>query len=188
MKTNIYLALSILTLSLVSCKKNTWTDDSAVIRFQDERFLQAILENPRNTVDKNNDGQISEKEARTATVLDVSLAGISSMDEIKYFTSLTVLSCYGNELTALDVSNNTSLTKLNCSSNELSAIDVGNNPELTLFYCDSNQLSTLDVSRNTLLEIFDCSHNSIASLDVSRNTLLQIYNSIAAITCLKILM
>ena len=54
------LTLSLLVLSLASCKKNTWTDDSAVIQFQDEKFLQAILENPRNTVDKNNDGQISE--------------------------------------------------------------------------------------------------------------------------------
>ena len=126
------LTLSLLVLSLASCKKNTWTDDGAVIQFQDEKFLQAILENPRNTVDKNNDGQISEKEARTATVLDVSLAGISSMEEIKYFTSLTELYCWANQLTTLDVSNNTSLTKLNCSSNQLSALDVGNNPGLTV--------------------------------------------------------
>ena len=145
-------AAFLLLLSLASCKKNTWTDDgSQVIQFKDERFLQAILENPRNAVDKNKDGQITINEARAATLLDVSLAGISSMEEIKYFTSLTELFCYGNELTALDVSSNTSLTKLNCSSNELSAIDVGNSPELTLFYCDSNQLSTLDVSRNTVL-------------------------------------
>ena len=136
-----------LALSLASCKKNTWTDDSPIIQFQDEKFLQAILENPRNTVDKNNDGQISEKEARTATVLDVSLAGISSMEEIKYFTSLTELFCYGNRLTTLDVSRNTSLTRLNCSSNQLSALDVGNNPELTLLYCYSNQITALDVSR-----------------------------------------
>ena len=169
MKNTYYLTLSLLVLSLVSCKKNTWTDDSPVIRFQDEKFLQAILENPRNTVDKNNDGQITEKEARTATVLDVRFAGISSMEEIEYFTSLTELYCWGNQLTALDVSGNASLTRLNCASNQLSTLDVGNNPELILLNCSHNQLTALDVSRNTLLEIFDCSFNSIASLDVGSN-------------------
>ena len=50
-------AAFLLMLSLVSCKKNTWIDgDDTVIQFQDEKFLQAILENPRNAVDKNKDG------------------------------------------------------------------------------------------------------------------------------------
>ena len=57
-------AAFLLLLSLASCKKNTWTDDgSQVIQFKDERFLQAILENPRNAVDKNKDGQITINEA-----------------------------------------------------------------------------------------------------------------------------
>lgn len=79
----------------MSCDRDTWTDDSAEIIFRDGKFLEAILENPGNSVDIDRDGRITQKEARTATYLDVSLSGIGSMEELAYFTSLTELRCYG---------------------------------------------------------------------------------------------
>ena len=153
----------------VTYKKNTWTDDSAIIQFQDEKFLQAILENPRNTVDKNNDGQISEKEARTATVLDVSLAGISSMEEIKYFTSLTGLFCYGNRLTTLDVSRHASLRQFNCSNNLLENLDVSACSSLTILNINYNRISEIDFYANTLLEELYCEDNLLTLLDLRNN-------------------
>lgn len=176
MKNTYYLTLPLLVLSLVSCKKNTWTDDSPVIRFQDEKFLQAILENPRNTVDKNNDGQITEKEARTATVLDVRFAGISSMEEIEYFTSLTELYCWGNQLTAIDVSRNTLLEIFDCSFNSIASLDVGSNTVLEDFDCSYNQIASLDIGRNASLQVLHCNNNLLEYVDVSACPALTILN------------
>ncbi len=42
---------------------------------------------------------------------------LTSLKGIEYFESLTDLHCYGNQLTALDVSKNTALTELSCEDN-----------------------------------------------------------------------
>ena len=112
----LLLALPLMVMNLASCNKEEWTDDSPIIQFKDQRFLDALL--AYNNVDKNNDGQISEKEA--SVVEDLYLRGdVRNMDEIKYFTSLIRLYCDENQLTSLDLSNNTALTDLNCYGNPL---------------------------------------------------------------------
>ena len=118
---------------------------------------------------------------------------LTSLQGIEYFESLTVLSCYNNSLTSLEVSANTKLTELNCSFNELQELDVSRNTELitldcsynwlaslavsgctalTLLYCNDNQLTELNVSRNTALTDLRCGENQLTELDVSRNTAL----------------
>lgn len=143
MKKILLFMLPIMALSLASCEKNQgeeeWTDDSPIIQFKDPYFLNAVLEggyrlaegpNPitggdepwageEENVDKNGDGQISEKEASVVEALLVCCAGIRGMDEIKYFTALTWLDCGDNELTSLDLSKNTALEYLYCYSNPL---------------------------------------------------------------------
>ena len=169
-------AFSYIYLNRDCRKKNTWTDDGAVIQFQDEKFLQAILENPRNTVDKNNDGQISEKEARKATVLDVSLAGISSMEEIKYFTSLTELYCWANQLTTLDVSRNTLLEFFGCCYNSIASLDVSRNASLQVLDCSNNILEYMDVSANPALTNLSISSNRIPEINFYTNrALVELY-------------
>ena len=110
------------------CKGKTATitvtqqpDNSPIIQFKDQRFLDALLETSTTwwndvkyeiVVDKNNDGQISEKEAASVDVLSVIYSDVRNMDEISYFTSLECLECLGNEqLTSLNLSNNTALKK-----------------------------------------------------------------------------
>ncbi len=97
---------------------------------------------------------------------------LTSLRGIEYFESLTHLDCFGNQLTALDVSKNTVLTKLYCYSNRLTTLDVSKNTALTILYCYNNQLTTLDVSKNTALTYLSCGINRLTTLDVSKNTAL----------------
>jgi len=98
--------------------------------------------------------------------------GLTSLKGIEYFTSLTMLECYWNQLTSLDLSRNTALTELWCEENQLTALDVSKNTSLTELHCYSNQLTALDVSRNTALTCLNCCTNPLTVLDVSRNTAL----------------
>jgi len=88
-------------------------------------------------------------------------------------TALEILSCGGNQLTTLDVSRNTALTFLNCRRNQLTTLDVRMNTALTNLECSDNQLTTLDVRKNTALNGLACNFNQIKSLDVSKNTALE---------------
>ena len=167
MKKILLFMLPIMALSLASCEKNQgeeeWTDDSPIIQFKDPYFLNAVLEggyrlaegpNPitggdepwageEENVDKNGDGQISEKEASVVEALSMSCAGIRGMDEIKYFTALTWLECDFNDLTSLDLSKNTALTQLECRGNELTSLDLSKNTALEYLYCHYNPLQKL---------------------------------------------
>ena len=159
-------------------------DESPIIQFKDPKFLERVLR--YFNADRNGDGQISEKEASVCTGLGVSDAGIRNLEEIKYFTALTSLSCNNNQLTSLDLSNNTALASLECNDNQLTSLDLSNNSNdnqltsldlsnntvLTELSCDYNQLTSLDLSNNTVLTELSCDYNQLTSLDVSKNTAL----------------
>ena len=102
----------------------------------------------------------------------MSYKGIKSMQGIEFFTTVTSLSCNGNQLTSLDVSKNTALTWLSCNGNQLASLDVSKNTALTWLSCHENQLASLDVSKNTSLTTLWCSDNRLTALDVSKNTAL----------------
>ena len=191
------------------CKGKTATvtvtqqpDNSPIIQFKDPYFLDALLETYTVSwndvdyevdVDKNNDGQISEKEAASVVVLRVvDSDGVRNMDEISYFTSLEYLRCEGTfesldlsnntaltylrchgPLTSLDLSNNTALTYLDCSYSGITSLDLSNNTALTYLECIFNvSLTSLDLSNNTALTELHCSSNILTSLDLSNNTAL----------------
>ena len=168
------------------------TEDGIII-FKDPNFLKALLvvkeeevllydpETDTYTyytmdVDKNKDGQISVNEAKEVKGLILhgrdseDSYNITDMSEIKYFTSLTTLECYDNQLTSLDVSNNAALTHLYCSGNQLTNLDVSNNTALVELECSMNQLENLDVSKCTALTYLGCGTNNLTSLDLSKNT------------------
>ena len=125
-------------------------------------------------IDKDNDEEISYKEAAEAKYMNVHIKYVNpgnNFPELKYFTALEYLSVECN-LDSLDLSKNTALTDLDCGSNQLTSLDVSNNTALTYLDCSSNQLTSLDVSKNTALTYLDCSSNQLTSLDVSKNTAL----------------
>lgn len=99
-------------------------------------------------------------------------------------------SCYGNQLTSLDVTRNAVLESLYCYENLLTSLDVSNLPSLEYLGCHDNSLTTLNVSGATMLrsitchnnqlvtvntgnltklEMFRCANNRITSLDMTRN-------------------
>ena len=114
-------------------------------------------------------------------------SGLTSLQGIEYFESLTYLNCSNNQLTSLDVSANTALTYLDCFLNQLTSLDVSANTALTELYCSYNPLTSLDVSANTALTLLFCYDNQLTSLDVSANTALtQLYCSINQLTSLDV--
>ena len=155
--------------------------------FPDENFRLYLWLQPYGA-----DGVITDSEIKNVTSIIVNDRAISSLKGIEFFTSLTVLYCYNNKLTYLDVSKNTALTNLQCGSNKLATLDVSNNTALTYLDCPYNnftsldvtknialknlicwgnhQLTSLDVSKNTELTELDCSTNQLTNLDVSKNT------------------
>lgn len=92
--------------------------------------------------------------------------GLSSLD-ISKCPKLTELSCWGNDLKVLDVSNNRELYLLWCGSTNISELDLSNNPKLKSFDCLGNFISTIDFSNNNLLEYIGVGSNLLRELDVS---------------------
>ena len=74
-------------------------------------------------------------------------------------TSLNILRCTDNQLTALDVSENTALTKLDCCFNKLTALDVSKNTALISLSCVRNQLTSLDLSNTNIMNDPNCGNN-----------------------------
>ena len=199
MKKILLLALPLMVMCFASCEKNKETEaggvtEDGIIIFKDPNFLKALLVvheielyNPESDnytfatmdVDKNKDGQISVNEAKEVKGLDLhgesseDSYNITDMSEIKYFTSLTHLECYDNQLTSLDISNNAALTYLICYSNQLTNLDVSNNTALVRLDCSDNQFENLDVSKCTALTYLVCALNNLTSLDLSKNTKLK---------------
>ena len=136
--------------------------------FPDEVFRNYLSTN----FDFDHKGTLSDGEICNATELNVYDLGISSFKGIEYLTALEVLSCAGNKLTELDVSNNTALKTLICESTQLTSL-VTQNPALETLLCGNNQLTALDLSQNVALTTLDCSNNSLTTLDVSQNFALE---------------
>ena len=183
MKKILILTLPLMVMCFASCEKGNeeeWTDDSPIIQFKDPKFLEAALKGAsfeeredfgvHGEIDKNKDGQISEKEASVVHGLDIGEAGIRNLEEIKYFTNLIHLNCTFNELSTIDLSENNCLEELYCSNNQLTFLDVNKLSALKKLGCDNNQLKTLDVSNNTALIQLDCSNNQLSTLDLRNNT------------------
>ena len=138
MKKFLYLTLCVALLA--ACNK----DDDNVAKHFDNSFARLLQEK----------GYIADASHFTAAEvadidsLDVSVTGqdyeagkrLTSLQGIEWFTSLRILSCYQNQLTNLDVSNNTELTSLDCSNNKLTKLDVSKNTELTKLGCDNTNL------------------------------------------------
>ena len=180
-------------------------DNSPIIQFKDPYFLDALLETYSVwwdtvkydvDVDKNNDGQISESEAASVEVLDLSTAqrqtgnDIRNVDELRYFTGLRYLYYRYCPIATLDLNANTKLEEidiadsklsslkiencehlryLECAGSQLSSLDLSNKHALTVLHCGGNELTTLDLSDCETLTELDCYTNQLTSLDVSTN-------------------
>ena len=145
---------------------------SAGVTIDNTNFPDANFRTVVKKFDTNQDSSLSDTEIAAVKKFNCSNKGITNLKGIEYFTSLNILWCTDNQLTALDVSENTALTKLNCCFNKLTSLDVSKNTALISLSCVCNQLTSLDVSKNTALQILNCNYNQLTVLDVSKNTAL----------------
>ncbi len=175
MKKILLFALPLMVMCFASCEKDKWTDDSPIIQFKDPYFQQALLN--KNTcwiydekytgnvapydIDRNGDGQISEKEA--SVVLQIRLNSnelIKDISEITYFTALEYLDCSGTSIQSLDVSKNLTLKELGCGNNQnLTSLNASGCSALTHLYCSATKLSFLDLDECINLEYLECVEN-----------------------------
>ena len=189
------LALALGLLMLFSVPAFAAPGDVAIsaANFPDANFRQYV----RESFDTNGDGTLSAAELAAVTWMNCSGKNIASLRGIEYFTALSVLQCFNNALTSLDVSRNTSLLGLYCYKNQLTSLDVtqntaltslsfhfnqiktidlSKNTQLTGLVCHVNQLTELDVSNQPNLDYLDCSENQLTELDVSHNPALKYLN------------
>ena len=153
--------LIILLLSTITQAQN--------VNIPDANFKNALL-NHNTVIDTNDDGDISIVEAEAFPgMIDVANKNISDLTGIQAFVNLTILVCYNNQLTSLDVSKNVLLEQLWCSLNQLTTLEVSKNKALYKVSCSNNQLKSLDVSGATALNTLYCWDNQLTSLDVINN-------------------
>ena len=126
-------------------------------------------------------GTITTAQLNARTELDLDYLGISNAKGIEYFTQLTTLELYDNNLTTIDVSHNTKLTYLNVGVNKLTSINVSNNAALEQLYLQNNQLTsvwacnypnlrTLWVHNNPNLTSLKCYRNGLTNFDIRNCT------------------
>ena len=135
--------------------------------FPDENFRNWLLEQ-----DYGKDGVITDDEIAGITDIYVINTSIANLKGIEFFTALTGLYCFNNQLTSLDVSGCTALKELACHNNQLTSLDVSKNTALTVLSCYDNKLTSLDMSGCTALTELHCYNNQLTSLDVSGFTAL----------------
>ena len=132
---------------------------SAGVTIDNTNFPDANFRTVVKKFDTNQDSSLSDTEIAAVKKINCSNKGITNLKGIEYFTSLNILWCTDNQLTALDVSENTALTKLNCCFNKLTSLDVSKNTALTDLECRNNQLTSLDLSNTNIMNDPNCGNN-----------------------------
>jgi Leucine-rich repeat (LRR) protein len=146
-------------------------------------FFEAYLENNGMGDGIAFNDSVLTGNINTVMSLYVSYQNIFDLTGIQDFTALTSLTCFNNQLTSLDLSNNLALTYLRCDGNQLTSLDLSNNLALTYLNCEGgsspfqnwngNQLTSLDLSNNLALVSLVCNNNQLTSLDLSNNPALE---------------
>lgn len=118
-------------------------------------------------IDVNDDNIISQAEANEVYELRVPSSLITSLGGIEYFTNLTYLNCFENQITALDVSALVNLEELYCAYNLINPINLGSNNNLKKLNCDHNELINLDVTQFVNLVELRCAGNNLETLSIT---------------------
>ena len=184
------LLLILLCLPLIGLSQN--------VNIPDPNFKAYLVGD--STINTNGDAEIQVSEASAFNgAIGCGALNIYDLTGIEAFTALTSLSCYDNQLTSLDVSQNTALTYLALTNNQLTSLDVSQNTALTTLYVGGMNaflgipligptLTSLNVNGAAALQILSCGYTLFTSLDVSQNTALTHLNvsNNPNLTCLNV--
>jgi hypothetical protein len=162
MKTSILLISTL--FSIISYGQFTAIPDA---NFEQELVTQGI------DTDGLVNGQIANVDAAAVTNLNVNSKNINDLIGISAFTSLTVLACYDNNISSLDVTSNTALTILYCGLNQMTSLDVTGITTLEELYANENNLTSINTSTNPNLKDYYCYTNQLTSINILSNPLLR---------------
>lgn len=118
-------------------------------------------------------------------ITDLNVSGCSSLSSIECNSNaigelnladcrntLTTITCNGNKLARLDLTNFDKLFHLNCDDNQLTELLVDGCTALTSVDCASNQLTTLDFRQTPLIGEVYCSNNQLTSVLFPENSMM----------------
>ena len=173
MKKSLLITMLVLLASLAARADVTINSTN----FPDANFRAFLMDQYPN-------GKITTAQLNARTELDVEDKNISNMKGVEFFTNLTRLDCYNNNLTSIDVSALTKLTYLHLGYNKMTSLNVDNNTLLEELYLQNNQLTTLSihdhsklktlwVHNNPLLTGLYCWRNNLTNFTVSNCTKLE---------------
>lgn len=176
MKINYYLLLlyAILSTQNAASQNLTIPDSNFKLKLLSANSSNGIaldIDGNSLTIDTNNDGEIQVSESIAVSHLNVSSAGIVSLEGIKTFPNLTGFVADFNLLTSLDVSDSSTIQNVSAKSNLLTEVDLSGT-NLVNINLSSNLLASIDLSSCTLLDNLRIQYNQLASLDIASNPLL----------------
>ena len=151
-----------------------WGTCPSTTAIPDANFEQALIDLGYDSGEI--DGHVLTANISDVTSLIVNNKNIESLTGIEDFTALTLLWCFNNQITSLDLSANTALNTLYCYTNQLTSLDLSANPTLEYLTCYDNQLTSLDIrnENNESIQTFWASSNPDLSCifvdDVSYST------------------
>ncbi len=106
----------------------------------------------------------------TVTILDLQQLLIEDLTGIENFTSLKGLTCYHNNITTIDLSNNLNLRFFGLSYSDLTDIDLSNNTQLDGLGLDATDLIHLNLSNNINLKNISLQNNhDLISVNLANN-------------------
>ena len=162
-------------LSTITLIAFGFSSNAQNVNIPDVNFKAYLVGNTAINTNADTEIQVSEASAFTGEI-NCSGLGVADLTGIESFTSLTKLSCWGNSLTTIDVSQNTALTFLWLESNSLTTLDITNNTLLTQLKIGQNQFTSIDLTQNTLLDSLNCGQGMLNTLDVGQNSMLTFLN------------
>ncbi|WP_020527042.1 hypothetical protein [Flexithrix dorotheae] len=135
-------------ISLFSCSDDEETPEPAaedLISIPDDNFKKILVADP--AINSNKDDEISKSEASAFTgIISAQNSSIQDVTGIEYFTNVTRISLFNNQITSIDLSKNTKVTQLLLESNNLTSIDVSNLTQLVDFKAHSNNLTSVNLA------------------------------------------
>ena len=102
------------------------------------------------------DDYVTTASIDTLTDLNVNWGSISDLSGIEDFISLVNLSCNGNQLTTLNLSQNIFLEVLECATNQITTLDLSHNSALYYFNIGDNPFTCLNIANGNSLNFSDC--------------------------------
>ncbi|UZR96465.1 hypothetical protein [Chondrinema litorale] len=115
------------------------------IEFPDANFKKVLVADP--AINTNGDSEITESEASDFTgIISAQNSSTEDVTGIEYFTNVTRISLFNNQITSIDLSKNTKVTQLLVESNSLTSIDVSSLTQLVDFKAHTNDLTSLNLA------------------------------------------